>query len=107
MKNNKKTKTKSQAPERKIYKDFTLDEYDVFTLDQQCDGAAQERSAVIKELMRMSQQIRNLSDLAPGGKLDSSIEWSILSYGLDMAVNIVRKMPHLEDRCTCPECGRG
>jgi hypothetical protein len=45
MKKKKEVKT-----ERKIHKDFTLDEFDVFTMDLQCEGAKHERKAVIEEL---------------------------------------------------------
>lgn len=99
------SKNKEQKPERKIHKDFTMDEFDVFTMDLQCEGAIQERRAVIAELQRRARHVNELSDLAPAGKLDSSIEWAILSYGLEMAIKIVQKMPNLEDRCDCPDCG--
>lgn len=100
----KKSKKESK-PERKIHKDFTMDEYDIFTMDQQCQGALHERNAIITELQRRARHVNDLSNLAPAGKLDSSIEWAILSYGLEMAIKIVQKMPHYEDRCECPECG--
>jgi hypothetical protein len=96
---------KTKEPTRKIYKDFTLDEYDVHTMDEQCNGAAKERADIIAELQRRAAQVNELSNLAPAGKLDSSVEWSILSYGLEMAVKIIYKMPQYESRCECPECG--
>lgn len=100
----KKTK-KTEETARKIYKDFTIDEYDLFTMDLQCQGALSERQAIIQELNKRAREINNLADLAPAGKLDSSIEWAILSYGLEMAAKIVMKMPHYEDRCECEHCG--
>jgi len=98
-------KQKNAKPERKIHKDFTMEEFDVFTMDLQCEGAAHERRAIIEELQRRARQVNELSDLAPAGKLDSSVEWAILSYGLEMAVKIIYKMPQFESRCGCVECG--
>jgi hypothetical protein len=99
------SKEKKAKPERKIHKDFTMEEFDVFTMDLQCEGAAHERRAIIEELQRRARQVNELSDLAPAGKLDSSVEWAILSYGLEMAVKIIYKMPQFESRCGCTECG--
>jgi hypothetical protein len=91
--------------DRKIHKDFTLNEFDVFTLDMQCVGAVLERDDIVKELKRRANDVKELSDFAPGGKLDSSVEWAILSYGLEMAIKITQKMPQLDERYTCAECG--
>ena len=99
------TKTKKTTKqERKIYKDFTMEEYDVFTMDMECNGAMHERTAIIAELQRRSAQFYELGMVLD---LDSQTSRQMLymAHGFRAAIKIVKKMPNLEDRCGCVECG--
>lgn len=96
------TSKKKQA--RKVHKDFTLAEFDVFVMDQEASGALQERDAILGELNNKRAQIINLATLLPRG--DKQGEYLLtLSAGLGVAVQAIRAMPELEDRCECEECG--
>lgn len=88
---------------RKIYKDFTLEEYDVFTLDMKCEGALEERKAIIEELQRRKIQILELTKIARNTELGESASYAI--EGISVAIGFIEKLRHYEDRCGCPECG--
>lgn len=94
---------KEKQPTRKIYKDFTLDEYDVFIMDKQCEGALSERNAIITELQLHAARLYQYSDTA--GVVPDRDQFAQRAAGLKMAAKIIAKMPHYEDRCGCRECG--
>lgn len=100
-------KKKAEAPKepvRKIYRDFTLEEFDVFTMDLQSEGAMHERGSIIEELKRRRNHIYDLMTAMPSGNEDSV---KLVGYfvGLQVAIGYIEKMPAYEDRCGCVECG--
>lgn len=97
-------KKKEVKLERKIHRDFSLDEFDVFTMDLQCEGAADERTSIVSELTRREIQI---TELMHNAKLDSDLGSKLYDVreGIKIAIDIIRKMKNFEDRCGCPECG--
>ena len=95
----KKTK---KDPERKIYRDYTLDEYDELTLKQQGIGAGWERGKIIAELERRAAQMKEFADCMESTK-DKNI-YSRYAYGLQMAVRIVEELRPYEENVGCPEC---
>jgi hypothetical protein len=83
---------------------FTLDEYDVLTMDLQCEGASWERQAIIDELHREVLHLFNLNrKTGEGTNLHKEI--AALTVGLNTAIRIIEGMPQFEDRCGCRECG--
>ena len=82
---------------------FTLDEYDVMTLDLKCEGALDERDAIIKELQYKRVQLIGIADSAEMTQL--AVECRAAAEGLFIAINFIEKMKHYEDRCGCRECG--
>lgn len=96
-------KKKEPSAERKIYKDFTLDEFDVMAMDMQCEGAEHERNSVIAELHRRRLQLLDISKSA--GETQLKVEARHASEGLLIAINFIGALPKFEDRCGCPECG--
>jgi hypothetical protein len=83
---------------------LTLDEYDVLTMDMQCEGASNERQAIIDELRREMLHLFKLNrKTGEGTNLHKEI--AALNVGLNTAIRIIENMPKLEDRCGCRECG--
>lgn len=96
-------KKKEQKIQRKIYRDFTVEEFDVFTLDVECQGAKHERNAVVEELLKAQINLQNYSNEVGGPESKRVLE-GIVS-GVKLAVGLIRKMPEYEDRCECSQCG--
>jgi len=98
MKKKKEAKTKA---ERKIYRDFTLAEFDVFTLDMESDGARYERKSIVEELRKAQANLRKYSNgVGPESKriIDG------MASGVALAVSLIEQMPEYEDRCECSDC---
>ena len=98
----KKHKISQETQERVIHKDFTLQEFDVFTLDLLAQGASEEREELIKVLQIKAWQLRNFSELADKpGRADEFMKYVV---GIEMAIGIIRKVASYEDRCECEGC---
>lgn len=95
-------KTAKNAPERKIYRDFTLDEFDEFTMELQVLGAGYERGKLVSELTRRAKQLRELSEVS--GLVPDLDQFARFASGLEMAVRIIEGTRNLEDNVGCPEC---
>lgn len=95
-------KKKQEKVERKIYRDFTLAEFDIFTMDVQCDGARHERKSVITELLRAQLNLQKYSN-GVGPESKRVIEG--LASGVRLAIQLIDSMPEYEDRCECEDCG--
>jgi hypothetical protein len=98
-----KKKAAKAAPKRSIYRDFTLDEFDEFTLEIRADGASEERGNIIAELEHKAAQLWAFStaaELVP----DRDI-FAQRAAGLEMAVNIISYLRKYEDNVGCSECG--
>lgn len=101
MKKTKKTKETTDAP-RRIYRDFTLDEFDDFTMEIRSDGAHEERGNIVIELQRLASQLREFSkaaELVPDRDL-----FAHRAAGFEMAVRTIQYMRKYEDNVGCPEC---
>ena len=94
-----------KSEERRIYRDFTLDEFDEFTMELQGSGASSERGKIIDELNRRRKDLFEAHQAmgSPGG----SPQTVMLNYvmGLSMAIRFIEKLPEWEDNVGCPECG--
>jgi hypothetical protein len=89
--------------ERKVYRDFTLDEFDEFTLGRMIEGAAEERGNIIAELRRHALELRTLSSYS---KLPLPEDvFAHRAMGLEMAISIIQNLPDLEENVGCRECG--
>jgi len=97
-------KKKEAKTDRKIHRDFTLEEFDVFTMDLHCEGAAYERSDILAELTKRNTEIRALM-LNAG--LDSDLGTTLYTTheGVKIAMDIIKKMKPYESRCECSDCG--
>lgn len=95
-------KKKEAKTERKVYKDFTLSEFDVFTMDLQCEGARHERKSVINELIKAQ---LNLQKYSNGIGPESKRVVEGLASGVRLAIQLIENMPEFEDRCECDDCG--
>lgn len=87
---------------RKVYRDFTLDEFDELTLEHQAIGAGQERGNIVVELQRRAKQLRKFSkaaELVPDRDL-----FAQRAAGFEMAVRTIQYMRKYEDNVGCPEC---
>jgi hypothetical protein len=94
-------KKKEKKTDRKIYRDFTLAEFDVFTMDVECQGAQHERNVIIEELRKAQANLRKYSNgVGPESKriIDG------IASGVTLAVALIEKMPEYEDRCDCSDC---
>ena len=97
----KKKKEAKTTTKRKIYRDFTLAEFDLFTLDIECDGARHERKSVIAEFMKAQANLRKYSNgVGPESKriIDG------MASGVTLAIALIEQMPEYEDRCECSDC---
>jgi hypothetical protein len=97
-----KKKAAKNSPNRKVYRNFTLDEFDEFTLEIRADGAHEERGSIIAELERKAKQLWEFSqaaELVP----DRDI-FAQRAAGLEMAARIISYLPKYEDNIGCPEC---
>jgi hypothetical protein len=97
----KKKKEAKTTTKRKIYRDFTLAEFDLFTLDIECDGARHERNSILDELRKAQANLRKYSNgVGPESKriIDG------IASGVTLAVALIEKMPEYEDRCECSDC---
>lgn len=97
MKMKKESKT-----ERKIYRDYTLSEFDVFTMDLQCEGARHERKVIVNELIKAQINLQKYSN-GVGPQSMRVIEG--LASGVSLAIQLIENMPEFEDRCDCEDCG--
>jgi hypothetical protein len=93
---------KNKKEERKIYRDFTLDEFDEFTFDRLDDGANEERGKLIAELERRSQQLMFFSETAE--LVPDRDIFAQRAYGLQMAIKIIQNTRKCVDNVGCPEC---
>ena len=99
----RKKKTKeTKEPKRHIYRDYTLDEYDELTLEQQGIGAGSERGNIIAELERRAGQLREFSDKSDF--VDGSDVFAQQARGMEMAIRFIRNLREYEDNVGCPEC---
>jgi hypothetical protein len=92
-------------PERKIYRDFTLDEFDEFTMELQSLGAGYERGKILQELQRRRKYLFEAHQAM--GTPDGPRQSEMLNYamGMSMAIRFIEKLPKWEDNIGCPECG--
>jgi hypothetical protein len=100
----KKTK-EAKEPKRDIYRDFTLDEYDQLTFEQQIIGAGWERGKIIAELERRVGQLREFSDKSDF--VDGRDVFAQQARGMEMALRFIRNLREYEDNVGCPECEAG
>lgn len=95
-------KKKESKTERKVYRDFTLNEFDVFTMDLQCEGARHERKVTVEELLKAQ---LNLQKYSNGVGPESKRVIDGLASGVRLAIQLIERMPEFEDRCECSDCG--
>jgi hypothetical protein len=96
-------KAAKNSSKRTIYRDFTLDEFDDFTMEIRNDGAHEERGNIVAELERKAAQLWAFSataELVP----DRDI-FAQRAAGFEMAVNAIRHLRKYEDNVGCSECG--
>lgn len=96
-------KSKEVKLQRKVYCDFTLDEYDNLTLENQILGASLERGKIVAELERQSSWLMDFAENMESTK-DKNI-YSRYSYGLKMAITVIENLPPYEENVGCRECG--
>ena len=94
---------REEMKKKKIYKEFTVEEFDKFALDQEVAGANLERGNIIAELERRSNQLMDFADGLESTK-DKNI-YTRYAYGLKMAISVIEALPGLEDNSGCRECG--
>lgn len=95
----KKTKKDSK---RQIYRDYTLDEYDELTMENQILGASLERGKIITELERRARQ---LLDFSRDTRLPSEDDqFRHHANGVFLAIQIIKNLREYEDNVGCPEC---
>lgn len=87
---------------RKVYRDFTLDEFDEFTLEIRSDGAHEERGNILSELERRVGQLREMSNAS--GLVPDRDLFAQRAEGFEMALRIIRNLRKYEDNVGCPEC---
>lgn len=97
-----KKKAKTSEPERRIYRDFTLDEFDEFTMEIRRDGAGEERGNIVSELQRRTKQLWELSDAA--GLVQDRDVFAQRAAGMEMAISLIQHLRKYEDNVGCPEC---
>jgi hypothetical protein len=97
--------SKKEKEERKIYRDFTLSEFDVFTMELQSEGAAQYKGEIIAALERRKGHIVELAMAIPAGKDQAALELDGLIAGIEVAIGYIENMPGYEDIGGCSECG--
>ena len=95
-------KKKEAKTERKIHRDFTLEEFDDFTLELQNLGAKHEQKAIVRELVKAELNLKKYSD---GIGYESKRIVDGLTNGVRLAIALIEKMPDVEDRCECESCG--
>lgn len=88
-------KKKETSAERKIYRDFTLDEFDEFTMGLHGEGARYERKAIVNELTRVQANLQNYSN---GLGRDSKRVVEGLIDGLRLSLSLIETMLDYEDR---------
>lgn len=98
----KKKKKNEAKTERKIYRDFTLTEFDVFTMDLQSEGARHERKVIVDELLKVQ---LNLQKYSNGVGPESKRVIDGLASGVRLTIELIQNMPESEDRCECSDCG--
>lgn len=89
-------------PERNIHRDFTVSEFDEFTLGLLLDGARHERAAIGEELERVAAQMKKLSMMLTN---DDAETFELYAAGLAMAARVIAEMRDPEDNVGCQECG--
>jgi hypothetical protein len=98
-------KVAKNSPKRVVYRDFTLDEFDEFTMELQSLGASHERGNIIEELERRRKHLFEAQQAmgSPGGEPQAVM----LNYvmGISMAISFIEQLPDWEDNCGCSECG--
>ena len=95
-------KKKEAKTDRKIHRDFTLDEFDDFTLELQNVGAKHEQKAIVRELIKAELNLKKYSD---GIGYESKRIVDGLTNGVRLAIALIESMPDIEDRCECENCG--
>lgn len=95
-------KKKEKKTERKVYRDFTLAEFDVFTMDVECQGAQHERKAIVEELLKARLNLQRYSN---GVGPESKRVIDGIASGVRLALELIQVMPEYEDRCECSDCG--
>jgi hypothetical protein len=100
-------KKNKEKEERKIYRDFTLDEFDKFTLELLAEGANDFRRLALQELgKRRGQAIELLCSLPAESSSKEMLEkLDGIIAGLEVARNYIRDMDDYEDLGGCSECG--
>lgn len=88
-------KKKEVQTERKIYRDFTIDEFDEFTIGLHGEGARYERKAIVRELVRVQINLQNYSN---GLGRDSKRTIEGLIDGLKLSLHLIETLPDYEDR---------
>jgi hypothetical protein len=95
---------KNKKEERKIYRDFTMEEFDEFALEAQAEGAHHYKNAILTELERRRDQVVQLMfSLPSGSKIGKDLAGIVA--GLTTARNYIENMNDYEDCVGCPECG--
>lgn len=100
-------KKSKEKEERKIYRDFTLQEFDEFTLELQVEGANDFKRLVLEELgKRRGQAIELLCSLPSESSSKEMVEkLDGIIAGLEVARNYIKNMNDYEDLGGCSECG--
>lgn len=96
-------KSRGVKSQREVYRDFTLDEYDELTFENQILGANIERGNIVAELERQSSWLMGLAEGMESTK-DRNI-YSRYAYGLKMAITVIQNLAPYEDNVGCRECG--
>jgi hypothetical protein len=98
-------KMKAEKLNKKIHREFTIDEFDEFTMELQSLGASHERGNIIEELKRRRKHLFEAQQAmgSPGGEPQAVM----LNYvmGMSMAIRFIEQLPDWEDNCGCSECG--
>jgi hypothetical protein len=95
---------KNKKEERRIYREFTMEEFDEFALEAQAEGAHHYKNAVLAELERRRGQVVQLMFSLPSGSSIAEDLAGIIA-GLTTASNYIENMDDYEDCVGCPECG--
>lgn len=100
-------KKSKEKEERKIYRDFTLEEFDKFTLELLTEGANDFRRLALVELgKRRGQAIELLCSLPAESASKEMVEkLDGIIAGLEVARNYIINMDDYEDLGGCSECG--
>jgi len=95
----KKSKAKASQPEsEKITHQFTLKEMDAHETKLLIEGAADERNAILRVLMRQRLNLKQLIEVMPEEDIPMLESLWGLRDSIDFAINVVKSTPSYEER---------